>query len=179
MSFKLPTIYLGGAIRDNRPEDILWREEVIRELQGFAVFINPLAGQVYHPETDTWTTYNDTLAPSNYLVKKDFHNVDKSDILIVNFNCLMEGYPTIGSLIEFGRATKSSSLLFSIIDPDYRGHGHKGMYDLHPFIKENSAMVFKDVPSCVSFVRGELKATSGLDPHYSGAMIPKGGFAKV
>ena len=179
MSFKVPTIYLGGAIRDNHPDDILWREEVISALGAYAVFINPLAGQTYHADKGGWTTYDGTFATSNYLVKKDFHNVDKSDILIVNFNCLMDGYPTIGSLIEFGRATKSSSLLFSILDSTYKGHGHKGMYDLHPFIKENSAMVFQDVASCVSFMRGELRATSGLDPHYAGAMIPKGGFAKV
>ena len=174
MSFKLPTIYLGGAIRDNRPEDILWREEVIRELAEYAIFINPLAGQKYHPDKGGWTTYDGSFATSKYLVNKDFHNVDKTDILVVNFQCLTEGYPTIGSLIEFGRATRNDTMIFSIIDPSYRGHGHKGRYDLHPFIEENSAMVFKDVDSCVSFLRGELKATSGLDPHYAG-VIPKGG----
>ncbi len=174
MASKLPTIYLGGAIRDNRQEDILWREQVIIELQGLAVFINPLAGQKWHPETSTWSTYDGSFATSKYLVKKDFHNVDKTDILVVNFQCLTEGYPTIGSLIEFGRATRNDTLIYSIVDPSYRGHGHKGMYDLHPFIEENSAMVFKNVPSCVSFLKGELKATSGLDPHYAG-VIPKGG----
>ena len=179
MSFKLPTIYLAGAIRDNRLDDIQWREDIIRELAGFAVFLNPLAGKIFDQITGKWTVYNESTSQSRYIVKKDFWCVDHADILIINLNCLVEGYPTIGSLIEFGRTTRSSTLIYSIIDPNYKGHGHKGMYGLHPFILENSAMVFQDVASCVSFMRGELKATSGLDPHYAGAMIPKGGFAKV
>lgn len=175
-ALKLPTIYLAGAIRDNRREDILWREDVIDQLSGYAIFLNPLAGKIFDQKTGQWTVYNGSSPQSRYIVKKDFWCVDHADILIANLNCLMEGYPTIGSLIEFGRTTRSNTLIYSIIGSDYKGHGHKGSFGLHPFILENSAMVFQDVASCVSFMKGELKAMSGLDPHYSG-VIPQGGFA--
>lgn len=176
---KLPVIYLAGAIRNNRYDDIAWREEVIANLNGLAIFLNPLAGKVFDPKTEKWTIYNGTPSMGSYFVKKDFWCVERADMVIFNLNCLVEGYPTIGSLIEFGRTTGTGALIYTIIDPTYTGHTHKDDFKLHPFIEENSAMVFQDVASCVSFLEGELRVSSGLDSHYSGAMIPKGGFAKV
>lgn len=171
---KLPTIYLAGAIRNHRDDDIEWREEVMDQLLGMATFLNPLAGKVFDPKTEEWTIYNGTPSAARYIVKKDFWCVDRADIVIFNLNCLVEGYPTIGTLCEFGRSTGTGALIYTIIDPNYTGHEHGASYKLHPFIEENSAMVFQDVASCVNFLEGELRVSSGLDPHYWG-VLEKGG----
>jgi hypothetical protein len=49
-----PSIYLVGPIRDGREDDIAWREQVIQNLDGRAVFLNPLAGKTYDAEKRTW-----------------------------------------------------------------------------------------------------------------------------
>jgi len=173
MAKRLPTIYLAGAIRDNRPEDAAWRELFIQTLNGLAVFLNPLAGKKFNSVTNTWSLYGHKhgtkQAGGRYIVKKDFWSVDRADILVINMLSLAERYPFIGSLIEYGRATKTGALVFCIVPEKYTGHGHTAeTFGLHPFIEENSAIVFHDVESCVSFLKGELLASSGIDPHYGG-----------
>lgn len=166
-AFKPPMIYLAGAIRDGIDGDIIWREDAIRRLDGFAIFLNPLAGKSFDLETKKWSM-NGVYPGAREIVKQDFWCVDNADIIVANFLSLADGYPSIGTLVEFGRATKTGALIYSIVATNYTGHENTAMFRLHPFIEENSAAVFYDVRSCIDFLQAHLFALSGYDPHFRG-----------
>jgi nucleoside 2-deoxyribosyltransferase len=162
---KKPLIYLAGAIRDQRTDDISWREQFIAALKEYAILLNPLGGKSYDPETNKWTM-NGIESSSRTIVQQDFWCVDRADIVVFNFLALAEGYPNIGTLVEFGRATARGALIYSIIAPTYRGHANSGMYSLHPFLAEPSCVVFRSPEDCLAFLSQHIKMLSGVDPHY-------------
>lgn len=82
--------------------------------------------------------------------------------------CLSEGYPTIGSLIEFGHATAKKCLIYSIIATDYTGHQNNAMYKLHPFLEINSSIIFSSVAECIEFLRNRVDSLSGVNPYFAG-----------
>ena len=43
-------IYLAGAIRDDHPEDIEWRETFIKALKDTVILLSPLAGKMFDAE---------------------------------------------------------------------------------------------------------------------------------
>lgn len=167
-AFKIPTVYLAGAIRDGNSGDIEWREKLMTVCQGLAVFLNPLAGKEHNIKTGSWSI-NGVTPNGKFIVKHDFRAVDVADVCVFNFLCLADKYPTIGSLIEFGRATnRSNCLLYSIVPSNYIGHGNAMLYKLHPFIEENSAVIFNEVDTCISFLKKQLRVISGATPNYLG-----------
>ena len=161
-------IYLAGAIRDGHPEDVEWRERVIDVLNGKATILNPLAAKTYNTTTKTWNLCG--IAPvASVIVPHDFYHVDHSDIVVFNFRALSEGYPNIGTLVEFGRATGVGCLVYTIVDPAYIGHVSTNTYlTLHPFLERNSAIVFPTVDDCVSFLEQYIDALTGENPHFGG-----------
>lgn len=163
-----PTIYLAGAIRDGHPEDIEWRENIIEGLRGLATFINPLGGKKHDKKKGGWTV-SGIPSTGKLIVKQDFWSVDRSDILIFNFTGLATSdYKSIGTLVEFGRSTKSSALKYVIIPDKFTGHENGKMYGLHPFIAENASAMFETPEECLKFLRAHLPVLSGLQPHYKG-----------
>lgn len=162
-----PIIYLAGAIRDGRDEDIFWRERVINELEEQAIFLNPLGGKRYNPVTKNWTM-SGFQAGAKVIVAHDLFCVKRSDIVLANLTALSEGYPNIGTLMEFGAAVGQGKLIYSIIEPGYEGHENPVLYKLHPFLSENSAMVFKSVEEGVAFLKRHLGVLSGAKPHFDG-----------
>ncbi len=162
---KKPVVYLAGAIRNGVAEDIEWRERAIRALGDIATVLNPLAGKTYHPETQTWTLFGDP--PSGRaIVSYDFWCVDQSDVFIFDFRALGVGYPNLGTLIEYGRATTRGAVVFIVLPEGYCGHGNGSMYALHPFLAENAARVFTDMDECIDFAGCQLIALSGLASSY-------------
>lgn len=166
MASKILTGYLAGSIRDGIPEDINWREQMIAAMDDLPVrFINPLGGKNYDPETKKWSAAG-IPSSARLIVKHDFWSVDHSDFVVFNFRALSQKYPNIGTLIEFGRATGAGAIIYSIVDPDYTGHENVTMYHLHPFIEENSAVVFSTTEECIAFLKRFLPAITGLNPRY-------------
>jgi nucleoside 2-deoxyribosyltransferase len=164
-----PIIYLAGAIRDNRPDDIEWRERVIKELGGLATFLNPLGGKVYDPGNGMWTM-GGIPSTAERIWKHDCWCVDHADIVLANLTALSEGYPNIGTLVEFGRATAKGALIYSIIDRDYTGHDKLKLYKLHPFLAQPSAVVFDSVGDAIAFLAKHLQMLSGENPHFGGVL---------
>lgn len=166
---KKPVVYLAGSIRDGVVEDIIWREEALSAFEPYAVVLNPLAGKHYDPDTGKWTRFGVEFKPKEFarsIVKQDFWCVDSADILLCNFMSMAEGYPSIGTLVEFGRATARGCLIYTIAAAEFTGHENKMLKMLHPFLEQNSVVVYHDVRECISFVADELKAFSGADPGY-------------
>ena len=161
-------IYLAGAIRDDHPEDIEWREEFIRTLKDIAVIFNPLAGKVFDAEKKKWHLYGHS-ASGEMIVPHDFWMVEKSDIIVFNFLALAEGYPNIGTLVEFGHATTGSALIYSIIPKGYTGHGNLSQFKLHPFLSKNSAMIFQGTDSCLEFLIQRIQSLNGSKPEFGGS----------
>ena len=162
-------IYLAGSIRDGRPEDIEWREEMISHLSDVAIFLNPLGGKTYNPDTKEWRM-SGIPSTAEAIVGHDFWCVDRADAVIFNFRALSEKYPNIGTLIEFGRTTGRAPgcLIYSIVDPAYTGHENEAMFHLHPFIERNSTVVFQTTVDCRKFLAGHLRALSGTYPRFGG-----------
>lgn len=159
------TIYLAGSIRDGVDYDIYWRERVINDLSEVAKFINPLGGKKYNASTKHWTV-SGIPSTSRLIVKHDFWAVDRADIVLFNFAALSDKYPNIGTLVEFGRATGTGALIYSIIEKGYKGHENANMFDLHPFLAENSAVVFDTLDDCVYFLLNHIPVLTGDHPHF-------------
>lgn len=162
-------IYLAGAIRDERPEDIEWREEFISHLSDSAIFLNPVGGKTYNKLTKEWLMSGQP-AGADAIVGHDFWCVQHSDIVVFNFTALAEKYPNIGTLIEFGyaRCRGDKVLRYSILDKDYTGHENVSMFKLHPFIEKNSSMVFHSLLDCRKYLAGHLKVLSGAYARFGG-----------
>jgi nucleoside 2-deoxyribosyltransferase len=160
-------VYLAGAIRDNRPEDVEWRESVITALDGLAVFINPLGGKVFDVGAKKWTLSG---VPSTLttIVRHDAWSVDRCDIVLANVTALAERYPNIGTLIELGRAWGRGKLIYLILERGYTGHENSGMYSLHPFLADIAAVCFESTEAAVSFLGRHLRALSGVNPRFDG-----------
>lgn len=163
-----PTIYLAGSIRDGHPEDIEWREKFIDGLRGLATFFNPLGGKKHDKEKGGWTV-SGIPSSGSLIVKQDFWCVDRADIVVFNFTSLATSdYKSIGTLVEYGRSTKSGSLCYVIVPDKFTGHENGKMYGLHPFIKENATALFETPEECLTFLTAHLPVLSGLQPHYRG-----------
>lgn len=163
------TIYLAGAIRDNHDEDWEWREYAIEKLSPYACILNPLAGKQFDRATGKWTMNGET-ASARTIVKQDFWCVDRCDAILFNFLSLAEGYASIGTLTEWGRATGTGALLYPIVKEKYTGHQNQSMYQLHPFIEENATNVFFDAKSAVDFLARHFTMLTGDDPHFKGVV---------
>lgn len=158
-------VYLAGAIRDEHPEDINWREDFIEKLKDIAIVFNPLAGKIYDPEKKKWSLWGHS-SSGELIVPHDFWMVEHSDIIVFNFLALAEGYPNIGTLVEFGHATAGNSLIYSIVPKGYTGHENVSQYKLHPFLAKNSAMIFNGEDSCLNFLIKRIKSLNGENPSY-------------
>ena len=180
MSTRPPVIYLAGAIRDNRQADIEWRERVISVVGNRAIILNPLAGKVFDNETNTWTV-SGIPSSASLIVKHDFWAVDRSDVVVFNFTALAEKYPNIGTLVEFGRATARSILIYAVVEAGYKGHENSTMYNLHPFIEENCAAVFHSLDDLIVFLARHIDVISGAKPSYKGTLPRPGdsGYVKL
>jgi nucleoside 2-deoxyribosyltransferase len=163
-----PTIYLVGAIRDGRREDIEWRERVIAQLRDKATFLSPLGGKTYDPETKRWSMTGGVVPDARFIYKQDMWCVDRADVIIANMTSLSERYPSIGSLMELGRATARGALIFTILEPGYTGHENQALYTLHPFIDQSSTATFSSVDACIDFLHRQLDVLSGRKPDFDG-----------
>lgn len=169
-----PAIYLAGAIRDNHPEDISWRERVINELGDKATWLNPLAGKTFDPESKLWTM-SGILPVASVIVPHDFWMVEHSDAIIFNLKAMSEGYPNIGTLVEFGHATAlhPRPLIYSVVDAEINNNPNSALKPqqkmfagLHPFLAVNSAIVFPTMDKLISFLVHHLPAIDGTNPHF-------------
>lgn len=164
MSERVLSMYLAGAIRDDKTEDIDWREKVIDGLKSLPVrILNPLAGKQY--EGGQWTV-SGVPSSAKFITKHDKFMVRDSDMVLFNFRALSQGYPNIGTLVEFGMAVAYDKLIYVIIDPDYIGHGNQRMYKLHPFIAEFAAVEFNNTEEAITFLNRHIKAISGRAPSF-------------
>lgn len=167
------TMYLAGAIRDNHPEDIEWREDIIRRL-GWLIdanqlrIISPLGGKSFNKETGKWTMSG---VPSHiqHIVSQDFWSVDKCDIIVFNFLALKDKYPNIGTLTEWGRSTSSAKLRYIIWPEGVNGHKNLDMYaGVHPFITHNMTEMFTSVEACGDFLERHIPVLAGVEPEFQG-----------
>jgi hypothetical protein len=152
-------IYLAGSIRDGVPEDFLWRERAIAKIPSANTTIfSPLAGKSYDPETKKWWLYGDNVPTSRYIVHADYWCVDRADMLLVDLRSLADGYPSIGTVAEWGRSTARSILRLVTVAPNQKGAN--AMFGLHPFIAEHAAQVFTDVDQMIAFAARHVLAVT-------------------
>ena len=150
----LPAVYLAGAIRDGEEGDIVWREWTIEMLKHTARLLNPLGGKQYRD--GSWSLHG-YKPRGSVIVPHDFWMVDQCQVLVANFLAMAERYPCIGTLIEWGRATRRDVLRYAIWSPSI---------PLHPFVGENAALVFSSVEACIDFLRRHLPVLAGVQPAF-------------
>ena len=166
-----PTIYLAGSIRDGNSEDIAWRERAVKKLSDYATVLNPLAGKTFNEVTGAWQLYGNTVPDSKYIVHADFWCVDRSDIILFDFRSLADGYPSLGTMTEFGRSTARSILRLAIIPEDYKGHENTRHFKgLHPFLEQNVAKVFQGANAAIEFTRNYCAAVTRA-PQFGGIIL--------
>lgn len=164
-------IYLAGSIRDGVPEDFDWRTRAIKAIDPrFVTIFSPLAGKSYDPQTKKWYIYGNHLPDSKYIVQADYWCVDRADIMLVDFRSLADGYPSIGTVSEWGRSTSRSILRLATVAPNQKGAN--AIFGLHPFIAEHAAKVFNDIDEMIDFAATHVKAVTD-DPRSVG-FLPGG-----
>jgi hypothetical protein len=150
---KLPVVYLAGAIRPDHPEDAEWRLHWMSQLVGLAVVYNPMLGKEVHLGPDyqrnviagTWSLFGVPSDPA-LIVHHDFYMLDNADIIVFNLLAMGEGYPCLGSLMEFGRSTTRPQIRYAVLPP---GHA----VNTHPFIAHLAAHRFEDLEGALKFTR--------------------------
>lgn len=93
MSERVTSIYLAGKMDGLAKEEAMgWRKEVFRKMpeKGYEINIPPYLSQNKHPNL-SWEI--------------DYYLLDKSTILLVNFDYDIEQSPFLGTSMEIGRAT--------------------------------------------------------------------------
>lgn len=152
-----PKIYLAGSIRDGVAEDFAWRERAIKALGRVRCTVfSPLAGKSYDPEKKMWYLYEKHFPSAKYIVDADFWCVDHSDLMLVDFRSLADGYPSIGTVGEWGRSTARSILRLATVAPNQKGAN--AIFGLHPFIEQFAAKVFTDVDEMIDFAVKHIDA---------------------
>lgn len=164
------TMYLAGSIRNNKPEDYIWRNKMIEELgewrdRGVLRILNPMAQQ--HQEDDGKWYLSGHEATPPHIVHQGLWEVNEANILVFNFLSLADGYISAGTFTEWGASTVSRGKLRYAIWPRHiKGHENEGMYKLHPFIEQNAAHVFDSVEECIDFMKSHIGVLSGMTPYY-------------
>lgn len=167
------TIYLAGAIRDSAiQEDVEWRERIItlieREYPDSVKVLNPLANKIYNQTTKMWTV-GGIPTQARGIVAQDLWSVKRADIVIANFSSLSTGYPSIGTVMEVGAAAAfGRKLIYSIIEPGFRGSDNPGVFKLHPFLEQLSTEVFDSVSALEAFLESHLGMLTGTRPRFGG-----------
>lgn len=161
-----PCVYLAGSIRDGVKEDILWRERAIDALESErCVILSPLAGKDYQHEAQQWRLYGTSIPDSKYIVHADYWCVDRADLILFDFRSLAEGYPSIGTVSEWGRSTARSILRLATVAANQKGAN--AMFGLHPFLEQHSAKVFNDIDQMIGFAKANIRAVT-QSPRFGG-----------
>ena len=161
------TAYLAGAIRDGHPEDIEWREEFITALETEVDILNPLGNKAFNPTTGEWTVSN-IRTTSQHIVRQDFWCVDHADILIANLLPQAKGYPSIGTMMELGRASGNNCLVYAAIDPEHQSTPNPGVFKMHPFLEQIVAQAFPTLHDMLAFLVAHIPMLSGDLPRWKG-----------
>jgi nucleoside 2-deoxyribosyltransferase len=166
----IPTVYLAGAIRDGRNEDIIWREQLIEAIGDRARVLSPLACKSYNATTKRWLIHGFVEPSADFIVKHDLWMVRQADIVVGNVISLAEGYPSIGTLIELGGAAILNKVIYLLLAEGYRGHQNQEMYRVHPFLERNAAAVFSTLEELEVFLPAQLDVMNGSAPSFAGTL---------
>ena len=158
-------IYLAGAIRNGNQGDLDWRNEAVKALKWNFDVWSPTAGKSY---TEGKWSFLGSPPQSKQIVAQDLWMVDNCDVFLANLTSLSEGYPTIGTLIEFGRATAMGKAIYAIVSekPVAGIEGALAGFQvaIHPFILENSAMTFTTVEDALTYLQQYVYVLNGMAP---------------
>jgi len=160
-----PTIYLAGAIRDDHPEDIEWRESFISSLDKMACILNPLGNKSYHSPTKQWRVA-DITTTSQHIVMQDLWCVDRADIVIANLLPMVEGYASIGTMMELGRASSQKAIIYAVLDDQYDSSPNPGVFKVHPFLEQIIAQSFPTLDEMLRFLVRHIPMLSGESPRF-------------
>ncbi len=153
----IPKIYLAGAIRDNRPEDIEWRQYARRSLEFFKtpegpvvrgyVILDPLEGKTYDDEHG-WLIHATTKATGDIFVHRDLAMIRSADVMLANLSALQDGYPCVGTLMELGIAMERR--LLTVVVGSYATCNH-------PFIASMAYRRVATVDAAIDWLKAERR----------------------
>ncbi len=153
----LPKIYLAGAIRDDAPADIEWRQYVRRSLGAFKTsngpiitgydILDPLDGKTYNHEHG-WLMHGSVKATGDIFVHRDLAMIHHADVILANLSALQDGYPCIGTLMELGIAMERRILTVVV-----------GAYGVihHPFIASMAYRRVATVDAAIDWLKAERR----------------------
>ncbi len=87
------------------------------------------------------------------------------DIGLFDFRSFADGYPSIGTMAEWGRSTVRQVLRLATVAPNQKGAN--AMFGLHPFIEQHAAKVFVNIDEMIDFARMNLIAVTRSPRAYS------------
>ncbi len=149
--------------------DWQWREDAIHRLGDVATLLNPLAGK-REETTGQWTQFGSPTTAAR-IVAQDFAMVDRADIVLADVSSLGRGYPTIGTLMELGRASGRDPRPLVFLVSENALPGANGMFKIHPFLSELAAAIFPSTEAALEYLAGWCEALSGAKPHFAGVCV--------
>lgn len=118
-------IYLAGLINPNVPMSYEWRKEVIKNWGVYFKLVNPISSQVASSEARKTEGMLADTTDGKTIVMKDWFQIERADIILVNLDEYRSTRPLTGTLFEIAWAWKLQKPVVAFgedIKTDYRDH---------------------------------------------------------
>ena len=141
------TVYLAGLISTDFKESLTWRldAEMWLRAAGFDV-LSPMRGKKNLASESPDGGLTSTRLTPRDIVLRDYDDIDRADIILVNLETFGSPRPMIGTMFEMGFAWKIRKIVIAVADLD-----NTTMY-FHPFLMETVAHYFTTVERAVDFI---------------------------
>ena len=151
----MPTVYLAGQITTRDTGCTKWRDRAIEKLASTEIVaFDPMRGKrdLALKSTDGGLTHPDF--DNGDMMKRDFLDVCRSDLILVNLHQYDPERPLEGTLFELGWAWERRKLVVAF----YADHH----YTIHPFFEQTITTFAPDLDAAIEKVVFLLKPTSPM-----------------
>jgi len=139
-------VYLAGLISTDHPQSLEWRGDASFKL-GYTwkmKCLSPLRGKDMTKSEDGGISTPDQGSKS--IIIRDYNDIRRADVMLVNFNLWGSARPLVGTLMELAWAWEMKMPVVAACDKDDR------LMRDHPFIKECVSHYCETMEEAIEFV---------------------------
>ena len=143
-----PSVYLAGLISTDHPESLAWRDLAGGRLgmAGFEV-ITPMRGKDNLAKHTRDGGVTDPSRTPRDIVLRDYHDVERANVILVHLELFGSNRPLIGTLCELAWAWQLRKPVIAICSEDNK------LMRNHPFISEFVAHYYPDLYAAIKGVK--------------------------
>ncbi|KKL99948.1 hypothetical protein LCGC14_1809300 [marine sediment metagenome] len=141
-------VYLAGFISTEHPETFEWRNRVgftLQQVHGFQT-LSPLRGKAELTRTSTDGGISSTEHTPHDIILRDFGDIARSDLVLVNLNTYGSTRPLVGTIFELAWAWEHRKPVIAFCEAD------NYLMRKHPFVQESVAHYFEAEQEAVKYI---------------------------